>query len=134
MPAMLQLWSRSIQCSVIDVECRSRVGIGLASGKAVSKWRGDAASASKGTSLETMEQELLEQVIDGRESGVTSDQFPYYLRCPSPPCLSVFLHPLLKFHVRSFFWYCVFTSSKCHSNNLDLLKTFVVGDTLNTHP
>ncbi|KAJ6695374.1 P-LOOP CONTAINING NUCLEOSIDE TRIPHOSPHATE HYDROLASES SUPERFAMILY PROTEIN [Salix koriyanagi] len=83
---MLQLWSRSIQCSAIDVECRSRVGIGLASGKAVSKWRGDAASASKGTSLETMEQELLEQVIDGRESGVTSDQLPYYLRSSKDFC------------------------------------------------
>ena len=31
------------------------VGIGLASGKTVSKWRGDAASASKGTSVETTE-------------------------------------------------------------------------------
>ncbi|KAH8513347.1 hypothetical protein H0E87_006578 [Populus deltoides] len=55
------------------------VGIGLASGKTVSKWRGDAASASKGINSETMEQELLKQVIDGRESGVTFDQFPYYL-------------------------------------------------------
>ncbi|XP_011022599.1 PREDICTED: uncharacterized protein LOC105124323 [Populus euphratica] len=54
------------------------VGIGLASGKTVSKWRGDAASACKGINSETMEQELLEQVIDGRESGVTFDQFPYY--------------------------------------------------------
>jgi hypothetical protein len=45
------------------------VGIGLASGKTVSKWRGDAASASKGINSETMEQELLKQVIDGRESG-----------------------------------------------------------------
>ncbi|XP_061979923.1 uncharacterized protein LOC133700419 [Populus nigra] len=55
------------------------VGIGLASGKTASKWRGDAASASKGINSETMEQELLKQVIDGRESGVTFDQFPYYL-------------------------------------------------------
>jgi hypothetical protein len=60
------------------------VGIGLASGKTVSKWRGDAASASKGINSETMEQELLKQVIDGRESGVTFDQFPYYLRSVPP--------------------------------------------------
>jgi hypothetical protein len=60
------------------------VGIGLASGKTVSKWRGDAASASKGINSETMEQELLKQVIDGRESGVTFDQFPYYLRSVAP--------------------------------------------------
>jgi hypothetical protein len=53
------------------------VGIGLASGKTVSKWRGDA---SDGINSETMEQELLRQVIDGRDSGVTFDQFPYYLR------------------------------------------------------
>ena len=60
------------------------VGIGLASGKTVSKWRGDAASASEGINSETMEQELLKQVIDGRESGVTFDQFPYYLRSVPP--------------------------------------------------
>lgn len=78
------------------------VGIGLASGKTVSKWRGDAASASKGINSETMEQELLKQVIDGRESGVTFDQFPYYLRSVPPLSvspLSVSLSPLFKFHV-----------------------------------
>ncbi|KAJ6341733.1 hypothetical protein OIU78_009813 [Salix suchowensis] len=53
------------------------VGIGLASGKTVSKWRGEA---SDGVNSETMSQELLRQVIDGRDSGVTFDQFPYYLR------------------------------------------------------
>jgi hypothetical protein len=86
------------------------VGIGLASGKTVSKWRGDAASASKGINSETMEQELLKQVIDGRESGVTFDQFPYYLRSVPPlssPSLS--LSPLFEFHVfllKNFFAWC----------------------------
>ncbi|KAL9349912.1 hypothetical protein Peur_057167 [Populus x canadensis] len=74
---MINMEQKHIVLSALSVGVG--VGIGLASGKTVSKWRGDAASASKGINSETMEQELLKQVIDGRESGVTFDQFPYYL-------------------------------------------------------
>jgi hypothetical protein len=68
---------KHIVLSALSVGVGVGVGIGLASGKTVSKWRGDA---SDGINSETMEQELLRQVIDGRDSGVTFDQFPYYLR------------------------------------------------------
>ena len=54
------------------------VGLGLASGK--SKWTGSGSAASTGITLERMEKELLRQIVDGRESQVTFDQFPYYLR------------------------------------------------------
>ncbi|KAG6788267.1 hypothetical protein POTOM_004329 [Populus tomentosa] len=67
---------KHIVLSALSVGVGVGVGIGLASGKTVSKWRGDA---SDGINSETMEQELLRQVIDGRDSGVTFDQFPYYL-------------------------------------------------------
>ncbi|XP_011026962.1 PREDICTED: cell division control protein 48 homolog C-like [Populus euphratica] len=67
---------KHIVLSALSVGVGVGVGIGLASGKTVSKWRGDA---SDGVNSETMEQELLRQVIDGRDSGVTFDQFPYYL-------------------------------------------------------
>lgn len=77
------------------------VGIGLASGKTVSKWRGEA---SDGVNSETMSQELLRQVIDGRDSGVTFDQFPYYLR-------SLFLSPFLFFFQISIFCDCTRKSS-----------------------
>ncbi|KAL9406522.1 hypothetical protein Peur_003494 [Populus x canadensis] len=67
---------KHIVLSALSVGVGVGVGIGLASGKTVSKWRGDA---SDGINSETMEQELLRQVTDGRDSGVTFDQFPYYL-------------------------------------------------------
>ncbi|XWS48865.1 hypothetical protein CRYUN_Cryun13aG0113200 [Craigia yunnanensis] len=52
------------------------VGLGLASGH--SKWTGSGSDASSGINLERMEKELLRQIVDGRESHVTFDQFPYY--------------------------------------------------------
>lgn len=55
------------------------VGIGLASGKSVGKW-GTNASSSNAITAEKMEHEMLRLVVDGRESDVTFDKFPYYLR------------------------------------------------------
>ncbi|XP_031272787.1 uncharacterized protein LOC116131267 [Pistacia vera] len=54
------------------------VGLGLASGQAMSKWAGKDLS-SHAISPERMEKELLRQIVDGRESKVTFDEFPYYL-------------------------------------------------------
>ncbi|KAK8625957.1 hypothetical protein V6N13_133614 [Hibiscus sabdariffa] len=54
-----------------------RVGLGLASGQ--NKWTGSGSTSSTGITLERIEKELLRQVVDGRESQVTFDKFPYYL-------------------------------------------------------
>ncbi|KAK3011687.1 hypothetical protein RJ639_010867 [Escallonia herrerae] len=56
------------------------VGLGLASGQTVGKWTGfKYCSATTGVTAEQVEQELLRLVVDGRESKVTFDDFPYYL-------------------------------------------------------
>ncbi|KAL8111463.1 uncharacterized protein LOC141666338 [Apium graveolens] len=55
------------------------VGIGLASGHTVSKWTGAANSSSNAITPHSMEQEMLNLIVDGRTSKVTFDEFPYYL-------------------------------------------------------
>lgn len=55
------------------------VGLGLASGQSVSRWRGGNGSP-EGVTAEQIEQELIRQVVDGRDGKVTFDEFPYYLR------------------------------------------------------
>lgn len=52
------------------------VGLGLASSQSLSKW---TSSATDGITGEQIEQELMRQVFDGRESKVTFDEFPYFL-------------------------------------------------------
>lgn len=59
------------------------VGIGLAaSGQSVGKW--GANTSSNALTPQNMEREMLRLVVDGRESDVTFDQFPYYLRYSFP--------------------------------------------------
>ncbi|WOH04333.1 hypothetical protein DCAR_0623742 [Daucus carota subsp. sativus] len=55
------------------------VGIVLASGHTVSKWTGGANSASNAVTPQAMEQEMLNLIVDCRDSKVTFDEFPYYL-------------------------------------------------------
>lgn len=64
--------------SALSVGVGVGVGLGLASGQTVSQWA--AKSSAHGVTAEKIEQELLRQVIDGRETKVTFDDFPYYLR------------------------------------------------------
>ncbi|XP_059629136.1 ribosome biogenesis ATPase RIX7-like isoform X1 [Cornus florida] len=54
------------------------VGLGLASSQTVSKWSGYSSSA-EGMTGEQIVKELLRLVVDGKESKVTFDDFPYYL-------------------------------------------------------
>ncbi|KAI5655396.1 hypothetical protein M9H77_32583 [Catharanthus roseus] len=54
------------------------VGIGLASGQTVSRWA-SGGSPSVGVTPQNMEREMLNLIVDGKESKVTFDQFPYYL-------------------------------------------------------
>lgn len=56
------------------------VGLGLASGQTVSKWTGGANAPLPGVTADQIEQELSRLVQDGKESTVTFEDFPYYLR------------------------------------------------------
>ncbi|KAG2263042.1 hypothetical protein Bca52824_070121 [Brassica carinata] len=55
------------------------LGLGLASGQGLGKWANGSVSAEDGLTGEKIEQELIRQIVDGRESGVTFDEFPYFL-------------------------------------------------------
>ncbi|CAN8273619.1 unnamed protein product [Cochlearia groenlandica] len=55
------------------------LGIGIASGQGLGKWANGSVSAEDGLTGEKIEQELVRQIVDGRESSVTFDEFPYYL-------------------------------------------------------
>ncbi|KAH1049184.1 hypothetical protein GYH30_019969 [Glycine max] len=69
---------KSILISALGVGVGVGVGIGLASGQSVGKWGANTFS-SNAITAEKMEQEMLRQVVDGRESNATFDKFPYYL-------------------------------------------------------
>ncbi|KAL4335336.1 hypothetical protein GQ457_07G008370 [Hibiscus cannabinus] len=68
---------KHILLSALGVGVGVGVGLGLASGQ--NKWTGSGSTSSTGITLERIEKELLRQVVDGRESQVTFDKFPYYL-------------------------------------------------------
>ncbi|KAK4384909.1 Spastin [Sesamum angolense] len=60
------------------------VGLGLVSGSAVGRWTGGSSSVvGDGISVDEIELELLRLVSDGKESKVTFEDFPYYLRNPT---------------------------------------------------
>ena len=80
----LKMEQKSILISALSVGVGVGVGLGLASGsQTVNNWTG-SGSASNAVTPDKMEKELLRQIVDGRESTVTFDQFPYYLRSPLP--------------------------------------------------
>ncbi|GKV27006.1 hypothetical protein SLEP1_g36216 [Rubroshorea leprosula] len=69
---------KHVLLSALSVGVGVGVGLGLATGQTMSKWTGSGA-ASTGVTLEKMEQELIREIVDGRESKVTFEEFPYYL-------------------------------------------------------
>ncbi|KMT12009.1 hypothetical protein BVRB_5g099700 isoform A [Beta vulgaris subsp. vulgaris] len=69
---------KQLLMSAVGVGIGVGVGLGLASGQTVSKWTGISSSSNVITG-ERMEQELLRMVVDGRDTKVTFDEFPYYL-------------------------------------------------------
>ncbi|XP_027913303.1 calmodulin-interacting protein 111-like [Vigna unguiculata] len=71
---------RNILLSALSVGVGVGVGIGLSSGQHLSKWGVNGNSSSDRVTPENLEQEMLRMVVDGRESSVTFDQFPFYLR------------------------------------------------------
>ncbi|KAJ4957341.1 hypothetical protein NE237_014124 [Protea cynaroides] len=70
---------KHILMSALSVGVGVGVGLGLASGQNMSKWT-RSNSSSNAITGERIEQELLRLVTDGRQSNVTFDEFPYYLR------------------------------------------------------
>jgi hypothetical protein len=70
---------KHILLSALSVGVGLGVGLGLSSGQTVSKWVGGNWSLDE-ISAEQIEQELMRQVVDGKDSKVTFDEFPYYLR------------------------------------------------------
>ncbi|TYG43405.1 hypothetical protein ES288_D11G014000v1 [Gossypium darwinii] len=69
---------KGILLSALSVGVGVGVGLGLASGQTVSKWTGKISS-DDGITGDQIEQELMRQVVDGKRSNVTFDDFPYYL-------------------------------------------------------
>ncbi|XWS37910.1 hypothetical protein CRYUN_Cryun19dG0085800 [Craigia yunnanensis] len=69
---------KGILLSALSVGVGIGVGLGLASGQTVSKWAGKS-SADDGITGEQIELELMRQIVDGKLSKVTFDDFPYYL-------------------------------------------------------
>lgn len=67
--------------SALSVGVGVGVGLGLVSSSTVGRWTGGTSSATAdGVSGEQIELELLRLVFDGKESKVTFEDFPYYLR------------------------------------------------------
>lgn len=72
--------SKQMLLSALGVGVGVGVGLGLASGQAVGKWATGNSTSSNAVTADKMEKEVLRQVVDGRESKITFDEFPYYLR------------------------------------------------------
>lgn len=58
------------------------VGLGLVSGSTLGRWTGASTSAATaaGISADEIQLELLRLVVDGKNSEVTFEDFPYFLR------------------------------------------------------
>ncbi|KAK7251380.1 hypothetical protein RIF29_34524 [Crotalaria pallida] len=68
---------KSLLISALSVGVGVGVGLGLASGQSVAKW-GANASSSNSITAERIEQEMLRQVVDGRESNCEEDNCRIY--------------------------------------------------------
>ncbi|XP_030934510.1 ribosome biogenesis ATPase RIX7 isoform X1 [Quercus lobata] len=69
---------KHILLSALSVGVGLGVGLGLSSGQTVSKWVGGNSSPHEITA-EQIEQELMRLVVDGKDSKITFEEFPYYL-------------------------------------------------------
>lgn len=76
---VLVMEQKHIFLSALGVGVGVGVGLGLSSGQAVGKWVGGNGSSDEITG-QKIEQELIRQLVDGKNSNVTFDEFPYYLR------------------------------------------------------
>ncbi|XP_074319735.1 uncharacterized protein LOC141656659 isoform X4 [Silene latifolia] len=69
---------KSFLLSALGVGVGVGVGIGLASGQTVGKWVGSTSTLDS-ISVEQIELELLRLLVNGKDTNVTFDEFPYYL-------------------------------------------------------
>ncbi|KAG6600543.1 ATPase family AAA domain-containing protein 1-A, partial [Cucurbita argyrosperma subsp. sororia] len=69
---------KGLLVSALSVGVGVGVGLGLATGQSVTKWS-SCNSSSNVITADKLEHEILKLIVDGRESKVTFDQFPYYL-------------------------------------------------------
>ncbi|KAM7467753.1 hypothetical protein LguiB_015315 [Lonicera macranthoides] len=69
---------KNILLSALSVGVGVGVGLGLASGQTVGRWTGYNSSV-EGVTAEQIELEIRRLIVDGKESKVTFDEFPYYL-------------------------------------------------------
>ena len=69
---------KSVVMSALGIGIGVGVGLGLAS----APWAGGASASSRaaGVTVERVEQDLRRLLVDGADSKVTFDEFPYYLR------------------------------------------------------
>lgn len=59
----------------------SALSVGVGVGVGLSQWAGyNSSSSVEGVTAEQIEAEIWRLVVDGKESKVTFDEFPYYLR------------------------------------------------------
>lgn len=70
---------KGLLLSALSVGVGVGVGLGLATGQSVKQWSASNSSSNLITA-DKLEQEMLKHIVDGRESKVTFDDFPYYLR------------------------------------------------------
>lgn len=75
---------KHIYLSALGVGVGVGVGLGLGSGQGISKWSSIAAGRNSsdftGANADEIEQELRRLLVDGKDSTVTFDDFPYYIR------------------------------------------------------
>ncbi|KAA0044854.1 hypothetical protein IC582_016963 [Cucumis melo] len=69
---------KGLLLSALSVGVGVGVGLGLATGQSVKQWSASNSSSNLITA-DKLEQEMLKHIVDGRESKVTFDDFPYYL-------------------------------------------------------
>jgi hypothetical protein len=69
---------KSVVMSALGIGIGVGVGLGLAS----APWAGGASASARaaGVTVERVEQDLRRLLVDGTDSKVTFDEFPYYLR------------------------------------------------------
>lgn len=70
---------KHVLLSALSVGVGLGVGLGLSSGQAVQKWVGGNRDSDE-VSVEQIVEELKRLIVDGKDSKVTFDEFPYYLR------------------------------------------------------
>ena len=71
---------KQILLSALSLGIGVSVGLTLASGQTMSRWTGLLNCSAGAITEAQLEHELRGQVVDGKESKITFEEFPYILR------------------------------------------------------